>query len=232
MNDRHDMTVMHTVHEVLRQHLRAIADAVAPATGGDPREELLTAGGWEPFKTALRLHHGAEDDALWPVLRPALDGRPFDLALLESLEAEHLAIDLLIGAVDEALATPDTGPDLLTDLTGSLVAGVLGHLGHEERAVLPLVTALVTEEQWARFERLHARRTGAGADPARPRTDRPGPGTSPLAPNSPLPPNSPLAPDPALAPDSLASPLAPDSLARSLRPAAEPAGPPPEEHLT
>ncbi|MFI6849311.1 hemerythrin domain-containing protein [Kitasatospora sp. NBC_00085] len=159
MNDKLDMAAMHAMHEVLRRGLHGIAEAVADPED-DPRDGLRTAGVWEPFKEALRVHHSAEDDALWPVLRRALNGRPFDLALLEALEAEHLAIDRLIGAIDEALAAPGAGPDLLADLAGSLVAGVGGHLGHEEQAVLPLVQALVTEEQWAHFGRVHARRAG------------------------------------------------------------------------
>ncbi len=152
---------MYAMHDALRRELRHIADTAARADG-DPREILRTAPGWDLFKTALRAHQQAEDAALWPVLRTALAGRPYDLAVLEALEAEHAGLDPLLAAIDEATAD-DSGPDLLVDLVGALVAGLRGHLRHEEEAALPLIRAAMSGRQRARFARAHAERIAPDA---------------------------------------------------------------------
>jgi hemerythrin-like domain-containing protein len=124
----------------------------------DPRRVLRTAVGWRLFKRSLRIHQGAEDDLLWPVLRRQLFDRPDDLALLEAMEAEHTAIDQVIATVDELLADPEADRVRLGDLTDSLVTGVRGHLTHEEQAVVPLIARVLTTAQWAAFEQVHGQR--------------------------------------------------------------------------
>ncbi|MFG2296125.1 hemerythrin domain-containing protein [Streptomyces sp. NPDC048603] len=156
-----DMTVMYTVHDALRRELGRIGRATALA-GPDPRHVLRTTAGWRTFRTALRVHHSAEDDALWPVLRSALDGRPDDLTRLVAMEAEHAAIAALTRVVDEELARPGSPPgsrlDLFRELTGSLVTGLAGHLTHEEEVVFPLIRTTLSEEQWKHFGQVHAQR--------------------------------------------------------------------------
>lgn len=156
-----DMTVMRAMHDALRREAGHLARVTA-RVDVDPRA-VLHATGWELLKTSLRVHHSAEDDALWPVLRRSLAGRPADLALLEVMEAEHGAIDQVIEAIDAALADPEIGLDRLGDLTDSLVAGLLGHLSHEEDQALPLVQAVITQEQWLYFGQVHAQRIGLDA---------------------------------------------------------------------
>ncbi|MEU3481770.1 hemerythrin domain-containing protein [Streptomyces sp. NPDC033753] len=162
MRDRFDMTVTYAMHNALRRELHYLARATARADP-DPRNVLRTAAGWELFRGAWHAHHAAEDDALWPSLRQALNGRPFSLARLEAIEAEHAALALLLEAIDRTLAGPDAGLDLFGELTGSLVTGLRGHLRHEEEAVFPLVQTLLSEEQWEHFGRVHAQRIEADA---------------------------------------------------------------------
>lgn len=162
MRDRFDMTVTYAMHNALRRELHHLSLATARAHP-DPRNVLRTAGGWELFRRALHAHHAAEDDALWPSLRQALYGRPFALARLEAIEAEHAALDLLLDAIDQALAGPDVGLDLFGELTGSLVTGLRGHLRHEEEAVFPLIQTILSKEQWEHFGRVHTQRIEADA---------------------------------------------------------------------
>ncbi|MGV9264939.1 hemerythrin domain-containing protein [Kitasatospora sp. NPDC003701] len=163
MSDRLPMETMYLVHDALRRELRQLG-AVTTRSDDTLRGVLRGGAGWELLRAALRVHHGAEDEALWPVLRRTLTGRPYDLALLEAMEAEHTAIGSLIGAVDEALAEPSTGPVLLGDLVDALVTGIGGHLRHEEERTFPLVQAVVTAQQWERFQQVHTRRIAAEAD--------------------------------------------------------------------
>ncbi|MFI6449736.1 hemerythrin domain-containing protein [Kitasatospora sp. NPDC050543] len=162
MSDRLDMTVTHAVHSALRRGLRHLAHAGAhhrPAVRPDP----LSTPGWHLLVTALRVHQSAEDDALWPPLRRALAGRPLDLTRVEAIEAEHLAISALVESIIAVRTDPEARPGLLADLTDSLVTGLDRHLDHEESAVLPLVQALLTQDQWNDFTRAHAHRIGSAA---------------------------------------------------------------------
>ena len=92
MSGRLDMTLMYAMHNALRRELEHIARITA-RLDDDPRRILASAAGWEMFKKALHLHHGSEDDALWPGMRQSPAHRPGDLALVAAMAAEHAVID-------------------------------------------------------------------------------------------------------------------------------------------
>lgn len=154
---KHDWTLMYAMHNALRRELEHLAK-VAAREDGDPRRILADAPGWELFKKALHAHHTAEDEALWPVMRDTLAGRPDDLALLDAMEAEHARIDPVIEAIDG-------GTEPLGDLVEALAAGLTAHLKHEEDEALPLMDEVVTPEQLMNFGQAHA----AGIGPDAPR---------------------------------------------------------------
>jgi Hemerythrin HHE cation binding domain len=159
---KHDMAMMLAFHDALRRELGHLARVAATSTG-DPRQVMATAAGWQMFKAYLHVHHGCEDDVLWPAMGKTLSDRPDDLALLAALEAEHAAIDPLLNAIDATLGNPASGPERLGDLTDAL-AGTLGaHLRHEEGEGLALIDVTVTDEQWADFGAEHAKRIGPEA---------------------------------------------------------------------
>jgi iron-sulfur cluster repair protein YtfE (RIC family) len=162
MSDRLDMTAMHAMHRALRRELEYLAKIAARADD-DPRQILVNAAGWEMFKKALHVHHGAEDEALWPPMRQALADRPDDLALLDAMEAEHAAIDPLIETIDAALTDREAGPERLAATIDELVSALTAHLKHEEDQTLPLVDATVTLQQWQHFGQVHGARTGPDA---------------------------------------------------------------------
>ncbi|MEV0173391.1 hemerythrin domain-containing protein [Streptomyces sp. NPDC050803] len=154
MSDAVDLTVMYAMHDALRREL-AHLDRMTTSADRDPGQLPATAG-WALFKKALHAHDTAEDEALWPVLRERLAGRPKDLALLEALEAEHAAIVPLIKAIDAALAAPEVDQLGLGILIDALATGLAGHLKHEEDTALPLVRRALTAEQWDRFRQAQA----------------------------------------------------------------------------
>lgn len=155
-----DMTAMYTTHDALRRDLEHLARTTA-RLDDDPRRILATAVGWELFKKFLHVHHVAEDEALWPVMREAAADRPDDLELLAAMEAEHAAIDPLIEAIDAALADRESGPQRLGDLTNALTVGLTGHLRHEENEALPLIQTVFTEQQWRQFGQQSGRYVGS-----------------------------------------------------------------------
>jgi hypothetical protein len=139
-----DMTMMLAYHDALRRDLKQIA-----------RMEQRS-DGWDLFETLLHVHHTAEDDALWPVVREAVAGQADDLALLDEMEAEHAAIDPLLDAIDAGLERGDSAPQARAEIATKLQE----HLSHEEDAALPLIDATVTEEQWMAFGQAGAERLG------------------------------------------------------------------------
>jgi iron-sulfur cluster repair protein YtfE (RIC family) len=157
-----DMTAMYAMHDALRRELTHMARVTAK-TGDEPRRILRTAAGWHLFKKSLHIHHTAEDDALWPALRQSLADRQDDLVLLEVMEAEHAAIDPLMGAIDAAVTDPDADRDRLGDLTDALATSLDAHLKHEEDAAIPLIQRTATVQQWAHFGQVHGQRIGPDA---------------------------------------------------------------------
>jgi hypothetical protein len=153
---RLDMWRMHLMHDALRRELERIARVTARADG-DPRHIMRTAVGWELFKSFLGIHHSAEDMALWPVMRKALAGRPDDLALLDAMEAEHAAIDPMLGAIDATLADRNSAPDVLGGLIDALAAVLRGHLKHEEDEALAVIDATLSPAQWQFLVDEHSR---------------------------------------------------------------------------
>lgn len=161
-SDQLDMTMMFAIHEALRRDLERIARATA-VTGDDPARLHVTHFGWQLFKEFLTLHHTTEDNVLWPRMRELVAGQPDNLELLEAMEQEHGRIDPLIEAVDAELANPEHGHDRLADLADALVTEVGGHLDHEERDALPLISRVLPAEDWDRFGAEQRNRTGLDA---------------------------------------------------------------------
>lgn len=157
---KNDMTMMFAYHDALRRELERIVRITAEPND-DPAHILRTAVGWEMFKTYLHVHHGAEDDVLWPAMRTALTERPDDLALLAAMEAEHARVDPGLAAIDAALADRDIGPEQLGGLVEGLRAGLGRHLKHEEDEALDLIDAVATAEQLDAFGQEHTKRIGA-----------------------------------------------------------------------
>jgi iron-sulfur cluster repair protein YtfE (RIC family) len=159
-DDTIDFTLMYAMHHALRRDLEHIAKATV-RTDDEPRRILAAAAGWELFKKVLHIHHTAEDEALWPPLREALENRSDDLAVVDAMEDEHARIDPLLDAVDAALADRETGPERLAGLADELAVKLNAHLTHEEDVTLPLIERTLTPAQLLHFGGVHAAKGGA-----------------------------------------------------------------------
>ena len=144
-NDKLDMTTMFAYHDALRRDLK-------PVTQMTGRSE-----GWDVFRRFLHVHHVAEDEALWPVMRQALIGCTDDLALLDEMEAEHGGLGPLLDAIDDALARGESAPRARADLATRLQE----HLTHEEQAALPVIDRTLDQEQWMQFGEASAQKVGS-----------------------------------------------------------------------
>ena len=157
-----DLTVMVAFHDAFRRDLAHLAHAASRhrAQLDEPTRHTAVLAGWELFKTQLHIHHTAEDEDLWPRMRTHLADRPDELALLQAMQDEHARIDPLLDAVDGALADRDGGHQRLGDTVDALASALYGHLGHEERDVLPLIDRSLTKAEWQAFGNDQRRRVG------------------------------------------------------------------------
>ena len=152
-----DLTIMLAAHDAFRRDLTRLVRTAAAADLSDPARRQSVAAGWELFKHQLHLHHTAEDEIIWPVLRPRLAHSEHALSVLDAMEDEHELIDPLLAAVDTGFAQRD---DSLADVIDALVSSLTGHLAHEERDGLPLIGAALTAAEWRRTGFRIARRNG------------------------------------------------------------------------
>jgi len=152
-----DLTIMLAAHDAFRRDLTRLARAAATADLSDPARRQSVAAGWELLKRELHLHHTAEDQIIWPVLRPRLAHSEHALSVLDAMEAEHDLIDPLLAAVDTAF---NVAPDQLAGAIDALATTLTGHLAHEERDGLPLIGVALTAAEWRAAGRAIARKNG------------------------------------------------------------------------
>jgi hypothetical protein len=155
-----DLGFMRAIHAGFRRdgaRLQSLAPRLGRRGGmpdGVPR-------GWATFRQTLHVHHAAEDDDLWPVLRSHLTDAE-DLRQVDLMVEEHHGLTAAIAAVDGALAS---GVGVAT--AARELGEVLGrHLDHEERRIFPLLEQHLSRREWRRFLRTERRR--------RPPRERPG----------------------------------------------------------
>jgi iron-sulfur cluster repair protein YtfE (RIC family) len=182
-----DLTIMIAAHDAFRRDLTRLARSAAAADLADPARRQSVAAGWELFKRELHMHHTAEDEIIWPVLRPRLAHSEAALSVLDAMEEEHERIDPLLAAVDAAfaqhLAATDgvagvarvagaadgpvgddqPGADRLADVIDALTSTLTGHLAHEERDGLPLIGVALTAAEWRSAGFKIARKNGLSA---------------------------------------------------------------------
>jgi hemerythrin-like domain-containing protein len=141
-----DFTMMYAAHDAFARHL----DRIAEALECDRAVSRATVERWGLFAAQLHIHHAAEDEALWPMLRVAI-ASPDEVAVLDAMEAEHAQLDPQLGRVDAL-----TGAGFASDAAAGVreLSVVLGrHMRHEENAALPLIDAYLGRAGWAEFGR-------------------------------------------------------------------------------
>jgi hemerythrin HHE cation binding domain-containing protein len=162
-----DLAIMLAAHRAFRRDLTRLARAASAgaSAGTDPARRRSVAAGWDLFKHELHLHHTAEDEIIWPALRPRLAHSEHALSVLDAMEEEHGRIDPLLAAVDAAFTgTPEAagwpGEGRLPDVLDVLTSTLTGHLEHEERDGLPLIGVALTAAEWRGVGFKIARRNG------------------------------------------------------------------------
>jgi Hemerythrin HHE cation binding domain len=146
-----DFTMMYAAHDAFSRQLDRIAAGLeqgVPARGhAVPR--------WALFAQQLHIHHTAEDESLWPMLRSAITSAD-ELAVVEAMEAEHAQLDPQIARVDAQIAAGFDADAAVT--VRELATGLARHMRHEENDALPLIEIRLGPAGWAAFGK-HIRAT-------------------------------------------------------------------------
>ena len=156
-----DLTIMLAAHDAFRRDLTRLVRAAAAADLSDPARRQSVGAGWELFKHELHLHHTAEDEVIWPVLRPRLAHSEHALSVLDEMEEEHERIDPLLAAVDAGFAR--RGKDSLADVIDALVSTLTWGAPRARRARRPAADLAValTAAEW-RWRSCFKNRTPSG----------------------------------------------------------------------
>lgn len=124
-------TMIMCSHHAFRRDVACFAKALASFDA--TRAEALR-DEWTKFRAALHGHHTVEDTAIFPDLR----GKHASIAgALDELEAQHRAIDPLLGRGDELFANIVAHVYTARPVIDSLAKLLDDHLELEERTVIP-----------------------------------------------------------------------------------------------
>lgn len=139
-----DFTMMYVAHDAFNRDLARLVRAGRDGDGFSPQAQ----GTWEEFSRQLHTHHTAEDAALWPRLRAAVNDTD-EARVLDDMEAEHASLDPRIERVDAAFADRNHKA-LVTELM-EFRAGLGAHMRHEEDEALPLLERRLGAAGWTDF---------------------------------------------------------------------------------
>ena len=145
-----DVRDMFVVHTALLREFRLLANAVADANPDHPRHRTALAGHLELLDDLLHHHHAGEDELLWPKLRERV---PSAVATVDAVEDQHHQIEDLLHAARHARLQWTTAPctasaHALGEALERLHQALGAHLDLEERELLPLAAAALTQAEW------------------------------------------------------------------------------------
>jgi len=138
------------VHKVFRREFGMLPALIGGVAAGNTSRAAMIAAHARELSTAMRHHHGAEQDLLWRRLsdRNALD-EPVRQQLLD-WHREHFALlselDGLLPLWEESAALDLQA--VLVDIAAELSGQVAAHLDASEQLVLPAVDELFTSGEW------------------------------------------------------------------------------------
>lgn len=150
---------MAMVHRVFRAELTGAARLVGRVRPGQPVRQKLVATHVANVIRALHHHHAAEDERLWPMLYARVPTRAKDIGrmqrqhdqIADSMARVELRLQEWLGIADSTTARPH----VWSRVTGSLIADlealaslVSDHLRAEEKLIVPLINANITDAEW------------------------------------------------------------------------------------
>jgi len=144
-----DVSDMYAIHKALLGALDAAPAYVAEA-GLDAERVEVIGSFYENVIEFLHVHHGSEDEMLYPILEQrCAESR----SALEQIDEQHKTLYAPMDAGRSAAATWRAAPSTdnaqaVIDAMGSIAAALRPHLAAEETVVLPIATKWISPEEW------------------------------------------------------------------------------------
>ncbi len=145
-----DTSDMFAVHRAILGALDAAALRVASAEGDPDRADLI-ASFYENVLEFLHVHHGGEDELLYPKLEERCADK---LAELVRIDDQHKSLNVPMDHGRAALAAWRARPSTenaqnVVEALDSIDATLRPHLTDEENTVVPLCSQWISPEEWA-----------------------------------------------------------------------------------
>lgn len=142
------------IHAAVRRDVARTEQALRALREGDTARVHQVQVAWANLVRELTHHHEAEDEHVWPFL----ESRGFDLALMEEMEAEHVAMKTALRSVSVSLDTLAAAPtaanaSAAADEVARAATVVNGHLDHEERDVEGLMDEIKEDAEFKALSR-------------------------------------------------------------------------------
>ena len=145
-----DAFEMAMVHRAFRNELRDAPGLIRGVAVGDTARSAAVGAHLDFIVAGLHHHHLAEDELLWPKLRARV---PAQSAVVARMESAHQSIADATTRMQAMLPSWVRAPEAsaterLAVAVEELSSRTGEHLTDEESAVVPLISAHVTEREW------------------------------------------------------------------------------------
>jgi hemerythrin-like domain-containing protein len=148
-----DTRMMGIVHSALRRDLIRVSMVLGTPQAAEPARRAALAEHLLWMMDFLHDHHSGEDEGLYPLVKRR---NPGSAELVERMDADHgaiaPAIDALTAAAKHHLADPTSPDSALRQAVDGLRTVLLPHLEREEREMMPVVSASITEREWRAWD--------------------------------------------------------------------------------
>jgi hemerythrin-like domain-containing protein len=151
-----DTQMMGIVHSALRRDLVRVGLVLGTPAAAEPARRTAIAEHVLWLMRFLHDHHSGEDDGLYPLV---VRRNPDSADLVEQMDADHSSITPAMEALESVAKqhlTDPTAPDsALTAAVDRLCEVLFPHLEREERDMMPVVSASITQGEWQAWDQEH-----------------------------------------------------------------------------
>lgn len=149
-----DARDMFAVHTMFRREFGAAPNLISSVADGDEQRTATVADHIALMNLILQVHHSAEDNYIWPLLRER--GGAEIASIIRIMEQQHAGIHEGYVRVEEALAdwresASAASRDALAATIGELLPLLDDHLSLEETRVVPQIERYLTKSEYARM---------------------------------------------------------------------------------
>ncbi|MGN8550992.1 UNVERIFIED_CONTAM: hemerythrin domain-containing protein [Microbacterium sp. SLM126] len=138
------------VHRIFRWLYRELPGLIREVVPGDTERSAIVGRYAHLDFFALHMHHETEDMALWDKLTTRDPGCALHV---DQMRAQHAEVAAQLARIEPQLppwvasADPEPGEAFARDIE-TLRDTLFTHLGHEEYEIMPLASALLSQQEW------------------------------------------------------------------------------------